>query len=262
MGLSSTFERLNTEGRKAFIPFTMGGYPNIAEFENTLRELLSYGDIVEVGIPFSDPVADGPTIQAAASQALEAGATLERILEVVSKVSTEDSPPIVLMLSFNQVHASGIENFVERCVDSGVRGLIVPDLPAEESDELSKLCQSRNVDLVLLVAPTTSDERRTLIFEKTQGFTYAVALKGVTGARQGYTVETHTYIRALRSQTDKPLCVGFGISKPEQIESLYDCADGFVVGSALINAIKDGHNLTELLSELKEACSARQKIQG
>ncbi|MCK6438710.1 MAG: tryptophan synthase subunit alpha [Planctomycetes bacterium] len=280
MTITQTFERLRRGERKALIPFAMGGYPTMEGFATTLRELLAVGDIVEVGIPFSDPVADGPTIQAAATKALAAGATIDGILGVIrdelssfprrreSSSSTnldtgvrrydgEDSPPVVVMVSITQALAHGVEQFVAKAKASGVSGLIVPDLPAEESGEVRVVCKRNNIDLIPLVAPTTDSKRRQRIVEQAEGFVYAVAVKGVTGAREGYDAETIEYVKSLREQTDKPVCVGFGISGPAQIEQLYDSADGFIVASALIRAMERGEPIGPLLEALKRACSGQ-----
>lgn len=250
--LSIIFDRLRAKKRKALIPFLVSGYPTRERFRAALLETARHADILEIGIPFSDPLADGPTIQTASAQALAGGVTLENTFAELREHYPKDGPPVVFMITFNQVLAAN--NFVTRCKQHGIAGLIVPDLPTEEAGELRAQCQREGVALVNMIAPTTSDSRARQIAASAQGFIYLISVAGTTGARGEFAPQTIAYIKRTRALTEKPLCVGFGISNAAHINQLKEHADGFIVGSALVNAIDSGKE-RQLLSDLKAACS-------
>jgi tryptophan synthase alpha chain len=253
--LSSRFATLRAARRKALVPFLVAGYPSRRRFREVLRTTAQLADVLEIGIPFSDPLADGPTIQAASSKALAEGVTLENTFAELREHYPQDGPPLVLMITCNQVLAA--RNFIARCKEHGIAGLIVPDLPFEEATELRAQCEQAGIALVNMIAPTTNEARARQIAASAQGFIYLISVAGTTGARGEFAPETLSYIRKTRALTDKPLCVGFGISKREHIQQLREHADGFIVGSALVNAIEEG-NEAALLAELRAACDGRQ----
>ena len=253
MTLESAFARARREGRRALMPFLVAGFPSMEGFREQLRAAAEFADVIEVGVPFSDPLADGPVIQEAASQALRAGTTLDKVL---AELAGFDGPPIVLMISINQVLAAGAESFARRCAESGVSGIIVPDLPHEESAELREVCARHGLHLIAMVAPSTDAARLDSILETATGFLYLIAVAGVTGAREGVAPETLEYLGRIRRRVAAggiPLCVGFGISGPEQIETLRDLADGFIVGSALVKRIAAGQPIAGLLNQMRQA---------
>lgn len=247
----TAFLRLRAHKRKALIPFLVSGYPTRERFREVLGTTAALADVLEIGIPFSDPLADGPTIQAASSKALSAGVTLERTFAELREHYPKDGPPLVFMITYNQVLAA--RDFVARCRDHRVAGLIVPDLPFEEAGELRRHCEQAGVALVNMIAPTTSESRARQIAAAARGFIYLISVAGTTGARGEFAAETLAYIQKTRSLADKPLCVGFGISKAAHIRQLREYADGFIVGSALVNAIDEGRE-RELLTHLRAAC--------
>lgn len=250
MNLQTTFANLRVAKRKALIPFLVAGYPSRERFRKILRTTAQFADVLEIGIPFSDPLADGPTIQAASSKALASGVTLDGTFAELREYP-KDGPPLVFMITYNQVLAA--RNFIARCKEQRISGLIVPDLPFEEAGELRAQCEKAGIALVNMIAPTTSASRARQIAASAQGFIYLISVAGTTGARGEFAPETLAYIQKTRALTDKPLCVGFGISKAAHIKQLRDHADGFIVGSALVNAIDEGKE-QELLTDLRAAC--------
>lgn len=248
--LQTTFAGLRATKRKALVPFLVAGYPTRERFREILHTTAQFADVLEIGIPFSDPLADGPTIQAASSKALAQGVTLEGTFAELREYP-KDGPPLVFMITCNQVLAA--KNFIARCKEHRIAGLIVPDLPFEEAGELRAQCEQAKIALVNMIAPTTSDSRARQIAASAQGFIYLISVAGTTGARGQFAPETLAYIRQTRALTGRPLCVGFGIGKREHIEQLREHADGFIVGSALVNAI-DAQQEHTLLAELRAAC--------
>jgi tryptophan synthase alpha chain len=248
--LDKAFARARAENRRALMPFLMSGHPNPAAFVANLRAAAEFADVIEVGVPFSDPLADGPVIQAAAAQALKHGTTLAGTLDMLR--SRKAGPPVLLMLSVNQVLAGGIETFARRAAESGVSGVITPDLPFEESAQAREVFTRQGLALIAMLAPTTSTPRMRAILKAAQGFVYLISVAGVTGTRDSFPPETFDYIRRARELSPVPVCVGFGISKPAHIEQLREHADGFIVGSALIRGLDEGRSVRDILTPLKE----------
>jgi tryptophan synthase alpha chain len=250
--LDAAFASVRSRGRKALVAYLAAGYPRFSEQTGLVQGLEESGvDILEVGIPFSDPVADGPTIQFASHQSLRGGTTVRKVLAWVRSLSTKVDLPIVFMTYMNPVLAYGLKKFAAQASAAGVTGVIVPDLIPEESGEISKALTSRNIHLIHLVAPTTPKDRMKLIARKTSGFLYAVSVAGVTGARRHkvFSPATRRWLRSLQKLSPHPVCVGFGISGPEQVKALRGSVDGFIVGSALIDIIrkqKPGRRKAEL----------------
>lgn len=221
-------------GGPIFIPFVTAGDPSLEVTARLVSAMDRAGaGVIELGIPFSDPVAEGPVIQAANQRALSAGATTDRVFEMVSEIRPAIAVPLVFLVYFNSVFAYGKERFLDRCREAGVDGLIVPDLPFEEKWELDDLCRKREIDLISLVAPT-SRERVAKISGDSTGFVYCVSSLGVTGVREQIKTNLAAMVRAVKEATATPCAVGFGISRPEQAEEIAAFADGVIVGSAIV----------------------------
>jgi tryptophan synthase alpha chain len=226
-------------GRKAaLMPYLMGGFPSSAESLRIARAYVDGGaDLIEFGLPFSDPLADGPVIHGAAVDALAAGAVIEDLLGGIAEVA--DDVPVLAMTYFNIIHARGVERFLGRCREVGVSGLIVPDIPLEESDVLLEPCDRHGLALIQLIAPTTPDERIAAICARARGFIYTVAVTGTTGERSADAEGLAILVDRVRAHTDLPIAVGFGISEPEQAARVGEVADGAIVGSRLVRAVRE-----------------------
>ena len=237
--LASLFARTRAEGRPALIAFVPGGWPEPGATPGLVRALLDGGaDAVEIGVPFSDPLADGPTNQAAYQQALDGGVTPPDVLDAVRACRAAGvSEPLLLMGYFNPLLAAGIEAFTAEAEDAGVDGLIIVDLPVEEAAELAGPARARGLDVIYLLAPTSTDERIAAVAERGEGFIYCVSVTGVTSARSEVSAELPDFVARVRERTDLPLAVGFGISRREHVEEVGRIADGVVVGSALVDAV-------------------------
>jgi len=224
---------------KAFMPFITGGDPDLETTEKVLYALVSAGaDMIEIGVPFSDPIAEGPVIEAADERALRAGCTVDKLFELVARVRADIKIPLLLMTYYNPVFAYGIGRFTEKCAVCGLDGLIVPDLPFEERDELLKPCLSRGLELISLIAPT-SEERITNIAKNSSGFLYCVSSLGVTGERRELGNSARSMIEQAKQVSDIPCAVGFGISTPEQAREMAAYSDGVIVGSAIVRIIAE-----------------------
>ena len=231
------FARARGEGRTTIIPYVTAGYPTPERSEEWLLGMVRGGaDLIEIGVPFSDPLADGPTVQRTSQVALQHGVTLADAVAMVKRLREQHSVsvPILLMGYFNPMLQYGLEALARNSAAAGVDGYIVPDLPAEESDELLAACRRHGLDLVFLLAPTSTDERIAAVAERASGFVYCVSLTGVTGQRAALP-DLRNYLARVRARTDLPLAVGFGVSTPEHVRNVGEVADGAVVASALIN---------------------------
>jgi tryptophan synthase alpha chain len=249
--IAEAFERATANGRRAaLMPYLMGGYPSVADSEAVgLAYARAGADLVELGVPFSDPLADGPVIHAAATAALHAGATLPAVLSVARGIVAH--VPVVVMCYANVALARSLERFLNDLVDAGVSGLIVPDLPLEESDEVRAGCDRRGLALVPLIAPTTPDERLVRIGASARGFLYAVSVTGTTGERAAIDDRLGVVVARARAHTDVPVAVGFGIGTPQQAAAAADAgADGVIVGSRLVRAAGEGSEPAAAVSEL------------
>lgn len=236
--IDRTFKDLKARHKKAFIAYITAGDPDLAATGRLVRNMADSGvDIIELGVPFSDPVADGPTIQAASQRALAKGVTLRKILRMAGGLRAKFSVPIVLMTYYNPVLRYGLKKFFASCRSNGVDGVIVPDLPFEESAELVSEARTAGVATIFLVAPTSTPERVKKIARLSRGFIYYVSLTGVTGARRALPDDISSNIRRIRSFAGKPVAVGFGVSSPAQASALAGVADGVIVGSAIVNLV-------------------------
>ncbi len=237
--ISSCFEQLQKKDRIALMPFLMAGDPSLKITAELLLRLQDCGvDMIELGVPYSDPLADGPVIQEAASRALKSGTTINGILEMLTALKGKLSIPIILFTYSNPLLNRGMDTFCATAADAGVSGLVVPDLPLEEAERLSVLALEKRIELVLLVAPTTPKERMTRISSRSKGFTYLVSVTGVTGERSVMEDRVGHLVKELKQLSSKPVAVGFGISGPKQVRQVREWgADGAIVGSALVKRI-------------------------
>lgn len=238
--LDDMFARLRAEKKKAFIPFVTAGDPNLAATQSLLKRLDKVGcSLAEIGIPYSDPIADGPTIQASYTRALTAGVKLKDIFHATSQVAPSVSMPLVTMVSYAIVHRQGPKKFVEDSIAAGLCGAIIPDLLVEEAGEMSKICKDADFNLIQLVTPTTPQTRALQIAEKSSGFIYFVSVTGITGERNELPPQLLDQVRWLRERTPLPICIGFGISRTEHVELLGPVADGLIVGSAIVRRLAE-----------------------
>lgn len=253
--VSACFKSLQSHSQCALIPFITAGDPDLKTTAQALRILDKSGaDIIELGVPYSDPLADGPTIQAAATRALQKGVRLDDVLEMVKDVAPELKAPLILFTYYNPILNRGIESFLKQIADAGVKGLVVPDLPLEEAELLLKPAAEIGIEVVLLVAPTSPKERIEAIARQSQGFIYLVSVTGVTGMRTQVESRVQDILQQMRTVTDKPIGVGFGISQPEQARQVKNWgADAVIVGSAFVKRLADG-TPAEGLSAIGEFC--------
>ncbi len=248
-------------GHKALITYLTIGYPSMDTVLETVPLLASSGcDIVELGIPFSDPLADGTTIQRASHQALQHGVTPELCLKVAGKLRVKVDIPLVFMTYYNLVFNYGLDAFCKDCARAGVSGLIIPDLPPEEGTELEKISSQNGIDLIYLLAPTSTDERIDLVAARSRGFIYLVSMTGVTGSRDKLPEELESFVLRVRQRTSQPLCVGFGISTAEEAKRVAQIADGVIVGSRLIQLLEEKDALLKVrpfVQSLRDALDNR-----
>lgn len=239
--ITECFQRLRSQNTPALIPFITAGDPDLETTAQALQVLDRQGaDIIELGVPYSDPLADGPVIQAAATRALQRGTRLESVLELLSQVSPQLQAPVILFTYYNPILHRGIERFLDEIRQAGVAGLVVPDLPLEEAECILEPAAARGIEVVLLVAPTSSPERIKAIAQKSQGFIYLVSVTGVTGVRTEVATRVPDLIQQIRQVTDKPIGVGFGISQPEHARQVVEWgADAVIVGSAIVRRLAD-----------------------
>ncbi len=237
--IARAFASLRRRDERALVPYFTAGDPSLQVTRELLGEAARRGaDLIELGVPFSDPLADGPVIQRASQRALASGVTLARVLELVREARGEVSIPLVFLTYYNPVLAFGLKAFAQTAVEAGVDGVIVADLPPEEAGPLSAEVRAAGLDLIHLVAPTSPPERMRLIARQSRGFVYAVSLTGVTGARAELPPDLARYLTELRGVTTKPICVGFGISTPAQAAAVTPYADGVIVGSAIVRLVE------------------------
>jgi tryptophan synthase alpha chain len=257
--IAKAFETAAKEKRKSLVAYICAGDPSLEATAKLVPAIVEAGaDVIELGIPFSDPIADGPTIQAASQRALANGTTLGKVLELVAQVRAQGCEvPLVLMGYLNPITAMGAEAFCARAAKAGVDGLIIPDLPYDEANELSGAAEKHGLDLILLAAPTTLPERLAEIGRRTRGFLYFVSVTGVTGARVELPKDLPERLASLKRITQAPVAVGFGISTPEQARALSEYADAVVVGSAIVKAVEaakgDTAPVATLVRSLAEA---------
>lgn len=236
--IDTVFEKLRTEGRTALVPFITAGDPDLDFTAKLLHTFSANGaSVCEIGIPYSDPVADGPVIQASYTRALDRGIRVGDILRTLGRVAEEGAVPLVTMVSYSIVLRHGLQKYVDLAKSADVSGAIVPDLPVEEAEPLAKICRAADFSLIQLVTPTTPRDRALRIAETSSGFLYYVSTVGITGERTNLPPELAENVAWLREKTPLPICIGFGISGPEQVRQLAPVADGLIVGSAFVRRI-------------------------
>ena len=261
--VANRFKHLKQNSECALIPFITAGDPDLSTTAKALEVLAQNGaDMIELGVPYSDPLADGPTIQAAATRALQRNVRLEDVLEIVKQVAPKIEIPIILFTYYNPIYYRGVETFLEQVKDAGVSGLVVPDLPLEEAEILLKPAKEIGIEVTLLIAPTSSQERINAIAAQSQGFIYLVSVTGVTGVRSEMASGVKDLLSDLHNTTDKPIGVGFGISSPQQAKQIKDWgADAAIVGSAFVKRLAEGNPeaglkaIADFCSSLKQAIS-------
>ena len=263
--LEAVFAANRAAGRKALAPFVTAGDPDVAATVAVLEAIAKAGaSLCELGVPYSDPIADGPVIQASYTRALGKGLTLADVFDAAKQASARVSMPILAMASYSLIFRRGIDRFVADAVAAGLAGFVVPDLPIEESDDLDTACRRAGLALVRLVTPTTPPERAEAIAKKSTGFLYCVSVAGVTGARTELPPGLIDRVKWLRTKTSVPILVGFGISSPEQVKAVAEVADGVIVGSALVRRITEAvdqpreamlTDVSHYVADLAAACS-------
>lgn len=258
--IPATFERLRRAGRRALIPFLVAGHPDVGVTVRAVEALAQAGaDLIELGVPFSDPVADGPVNQRAYTRALAGGVSLHTVLDLVRTIRARVDLPIVLLSYYNPLLRYGLEAFCRDASGAGVDGVVVPDLPADEAAELVSPARATGLDAIFLLAPTSTDLRIQLVAGRSSGFIYCVSLTGVTGARDQLADGVDGLVGRIRRQTSLPICVGFGVSTPEQAQAVAAVADGVIVGSALVALLErpDGvPRMAELVRSIRAAIDA------
>ena len=251
--IDAKFAALKEKGQKAFVAYIMGGDPDVETSLEVMKGLPAAGvDVIELGVPFTDPMADGPTIQLAGQRALEGGMTLQKTLDMAAAFRKEDdTTPIVLMGYYNPIYNRGVDQFLVDAKAAGVDGLIVVDLPPEEDDELCIPAQKAGLNFIRLATPTTDDKRLPKVLQNTSGFVYYVSVTGVTGSAEAQSGDVGPEVARIKSATDIPVIVGFGVNTPEKAEAIASVADGTVVGSAIVSKIGAGEPVADILDFVK-----------
>lgn len=247
--IDAKFAALKAEGKKAFVAYVMAGDPDYDTSLELIKGLPGAGvDIIEMGLPFTDPMADGETIQLAGQRALEGGQTLDKTLAMATAFrETDDTTPIVMMGYYNPIYSRGVDTFLEQAKTAGIDGLIIVDLPPEEDSELCIPAQAAGLNFIRLATPTTDDARLPKVLQNTSGFVYYVSITGITGAAAAQAGDVAPEVARIKSKTDLPVIVGFGIRSPETAESIASVADGAVVGSAIVKLVQEGRPIPEIL---------------
>jgi tryptophan synthase alpha chain len=251
--IDQTFEKLKSEGKKAFVSYIMAGDP---DFETSLELVMGLPaagvDIIELGLPFTDPMADGPTIQLAGGRSLSSGMTLMKTLEMARIFrENDDSTPIVIMGYYNPIYSYGVEQFLIDAKSSGIDGLIVVDLPPEEDEELCIPAQAAGINFIRLATPTTDENRLPKVLQNTSGFVYYVSITGITGAAEAQATDVGPEVARIQKDSGLPVVVGFGINTPEKAKAIAEVADGAVVGSAIVSELALGKPVSEVLNSSK-----------
>ena len=252
--ITDTFNKLKKSGSKALIPYIMAGDPSLDATKQFVLDLEAAGaDIIELGVPFSDPLADGPTIQQAAERALRNGTTLKKVLSLVKEIRRISGIPLILMTYYNPVFKLGIETFVQKAVSAGVDGVIIPDLIPDEAEDFIKLARMQGLDTIFLLAPTSTPDRINRVVRASTGFLYYVSITGITGSKLSIEKNMKDTLHSIRGITSKPVAVGFGISSPGEASAMAKLADGVIVGSAIVKLIAQGKSIKNYVKSLRKA---------
>jgi tryptophan synthase alpha chain len=252
--IQHAFDNAKSESRAAFIGYLPAGFPTLQGFHEAAITVLEYADGLEIGLPYSDPLGDGPTIQKAGERALENGMTVQGTFDAAKAIRAKTDKAIFVMTYYNPILATGEEQFVRNALEAGVDGLILPDLPPDEADTLIPIAEKAGLKLTFLLAPTSTQDRVELVSNSSTGFVYAVSVTGVTGARVGIPEEVPALVSSIKNATTKPVAVGFGVSNFETAQAVARVADGVVVGSALVTAAQKGEGLPEICQEILRGC--------
>jgi len=252
--IEQTFKNLKKQSRKALIPYIMAGDPDLDFTKKTVLELEAAGaDIIELGVPFSDPLADGPTIQKAAERSLNSNTTLKKVLALVKEIRKDSEVPLILMTYFNLVFKLGTDKFIKDAVKAGVDGVIIPDLIPDEAGEFIKTARENKLDTVFLLAPTSTPERIRKIAKASTGFIYYVSITGITGSKLTISKEMRTTLEAIRACSKKPVAVGFGVSTPEEASAVAKLSDGVIIGSAIVKLLAAGKSTNSFIKNIRKA---------
>jgi len=259
--IDDKFAELKTAKKSAFVSYIMAGDPNYDTSLAVMKGLPAAGvDIIEMGLPFTDPMADGPTIQLAAGRALDAGMTLKRTLAMAAAFrETDNTTPIVLMGYYNPIYSMGVDTFITNAVAAGIDGLIIVDLPPEEDAELCIPANAAGMNFIRLATPTTNDRRLPKVLQNTSGFIYYVAITGITGSGSASTEKVGAEVARIKKSTDLPICVGFGINTPADAEGMARVADGAVVGSAIVSKLGAGDSVEDILAFVAELAAGAHR---
>ena len=254
--IAAAFERAQAEGRAAFVPYLTAGFPDAEAFQQHAQALLARADVLEVGLPYSDPLGDGPTIQRASEQVLEQGMHVQDVFEHIRRLRQHSDKAIVLMSYYNPIYCypGGEEAFLRALQDAGADGIILPDLPPDEGESLIAAARALDLDTIFLLAPTSTDGRIALVSQACRGFIYAVSVTGVTGARTQLPSDLPQLVQRIKAASSLPVAVGFGVSNGATAHAVAEVADGVVVGSALISSIAKGEDVTALADDIVAAC--------
>ncbi len=251
--ITDTFHELKKSGKKALIPYIMAGDPSIDATKEFVLDLEAGGaDIVELGVPFSDPLADGPTIQRAAERSLQNGTTLKKVLTLVKEIRRQSDIPLILMTYYNPIFKYGIERFIKKAAGVGVDGVIIPDLIPDEAEDFIGLARQHDLDTVFLLAPTSTRDRIHKVSKASRGFIYYVSITGITGSRLLIGETMKDTLRSIRRATKKPVAVGFGISTPEEASVVAKLADGIIIGSAIVKLITQGRSIKNFVRNIRK----------
>ncbi|MBC8413802.1 MAG: tryptophan synthase subunit alpha [Nitrospira sp.] len=259
--ISKAFSHLHETGSKALIPYIMAGDPSLEATKKYISDLEAAGaDIIELGVPFSDPLADGPTIQRASERALKHGTTLKKVLALVTEIRKTSEIPIILMTYYNLIFHYGVRTFVQDAVKAGVDGVIIPDLIPDEADELIVPARKYGLDTIFLLAPTSTKDRIAIATKAATGFIYYVSMTGITGSRLTTGKAMRDTLNSIRKDAGKPVAIGFGVSTPDEAAKVAVLADGVIVGSAIVKRIAEGKDIKKFVRSLKNAISKNRAV--
>ena len=252
--ITKAFIELKKGKRKALIPYIMAGDPSLEASKKLVIELEEAGaDIIELGVPFSDPLADGPTIQKASERSLQKGTTLRKVLTLVKQIRKDSEIPLILMTYFNPVFKFGIEPFIKQAVKAGVDGVIIPDLIPDEAADFTRLAKKHKLDTIFLLAPTSTRERINKVVKASTGFIYFVSITGITGSRLLISKTMKKTLNSIKSISSKPVAVGFGISNPDEASTVSKLADGVIIGSAIVKLIAQKKSIRNFVRNIRKA---------